>query len=429
MPALQKNHLSPARRQRGAVLMLLLLLVAVGALAVFVTGLNRATVQLERDRITAAALAQAKEALIGYAASVAFSSGGCGNNCPRPGELPCPDNWPQGSINEGSPSACSGNAIGRLPWKKLGLPDLRDASGERLWYAVSSNYKNSNRLLPLNSDTIGTISVRDPGGTLIADAVSGSGVAAVVIAPGGALTRQDGVVQDRSTAGYNNAINYLDVANGEDNQNFINGANDGFIQGPIKNSNGTIILNDALIKISRDDVMRVAEKRVLKEVVNALSSYFLSNASYPNPADFNDASCLGMGPLLSCTSGVSSRGRIPANLLPAWVGSEQFFLAGTKIDNWFQQNAWREVIYYAKGSLNLNNPPGVPITGRQALVIMTGSALAGQNRSAANKGSEANYLEDENLTPLDDTYTLRPASTAIPFNDKVRCLPPSSPNC
>jgi hypothetical protein len=410
--------------------MLLLMLVSVGALAVFVSGLNRATLQLERDRITAAALAQAKEALIGYAASVAFSSGGCGIDCPRPGDLPCPDNWPQGSVNEGSPSACAGNAIGRLPWKRLGLPDLRDASGERLWYAVSANYKNSNRVLPLNSDALGTISVSDPGGMLIADATSGSGVAAVVIAPGGALTRQDGVAQDRSGTGYNNSINYLDVANGEDNQNFINGTNNGFIQGPIKDSNGAIILNDTLIIISRDDVMRVAEKRVLKEVINALSSYYLSNASYPNPADFSDATCLGNGDLdiSKCKSGLNNRGRIPANPLPAWVGSEQFFLKGTKTDNWFQQNAWREVIYYATGSLNLNNPPGVPITGRQALVIMTGSALAGQNRPA-NKGLGANYLEDENLTPLDDTYTLRPASTVTPFNDKVRCLPSSSPNC
>jgi hypothetical protein len=28
--------------------------------------------------------------------------------------------------------------LGRLPWKTLGLPDLRDGDGERLWYAVSS---------------------------------------------------------------------------------------------------------------------------------------------------------------------------------------------------------------------------------------------------------------------------------------------------
>ncbi len=52
MPALQNKYFLLVHNQRGAALMLLLLLVSVGALAVFVIGLNRATQQLERDRIT-----------------------------------------------------------------------------------------------------------------------------------------------------------------------------------------------------------------------------------------------------------------------------------------------------------------------------------------------------------------------------------------
>lgn len=428
MSARQNFHFSSSHHQGGAILMLLLLLVSVGALAVFISGLNRATEQLERERVTAAALAQAKAALIGYTASVALSSG-CGTNCPRPGELPCPDNWPQGSGNEGTPSSpCNGNAIGRLPWKKLGLPDLRDAAGERLWYAVSTNYKNSSRFFPLNSDTQGTISMRASNGTLLADATSGTGVAAVVFSPGAILTRQDGVAQNRNAAGYNNPVNFLDIANGEDNQDFVNGLNNGFIQGPIKDASNSVILNDILITLSRDDIMRVTEKRVAAEVANVLIPLL---GSLPNPAAFSDADCLGFAVILStkCQSAAINRGRIPANPSPAWGGSA-VFLNGILNNNWFQQNAWREFIYYTTGSLTLNNLPGAPITGLQALVITTGSVLAGQNRSAnANKVLEANYLEDENLTPLDDTYTLRPASMATPFNDKARCLPSSSPNC
>ena len=64
---MQKPVFSPASHQRGAVLMLLMLLVGVGALSVFVTGLNRATQKLERDQITYDALARAKEAVSGYA--------------------------------------------------------------------------------------------------------------------------------------------------------------------------------------------------------------------------------------------------------------------------------------------------------------------------------------------------------------------------
>jgi len=391
-----------------------------------VGALQSSNPRIERDKITAAALAQAKQALIGYAASADLWSTCLSTSCPRPGELPCPDNWPQGSVSEGTPSPCSGNAIGRLPWKKLGLPDLRDSSGERLWYAVSTNYKNNPRVFPLNSDTQGTISVRDSNGTLIADATAGAGVVAVVISPSAGLTRQDGVAQDRSTAGYLSPINYLDIANGEDNQNFVNGLSDGFIQGPIKDASNLIIFNDTLIVISRDDIIRVAEKRVAAEVTNALLPFL---GSLPNPAAFSDTSCLGSAAITAgCNSVSGNRGRIPANPDTAWAGGATF-LNGIKNGNWYQQNAWREVIYYATGALTLNNPPAA-ITGNQVLVIMTGSALAGQPRtSSSQRGQEDNYLEEENLIPLDNTYTLRPITATTPFNDKVRCLPVNSPQC
>ena len=62
-----------------------------------------------------------------------------------PGYLPCPDTdgdgWAEATC--GSLDGASGQAsrLGLLPWKTLGLPDLRDGYGERLWYAVSSKYK------------------------------------------------------------------------------------------------------------------------------------------------------------------------------------------------------------------------------------------------------------------------------------------------
>ncbi len=58
--------------------------------------------------------------------------------------------------------------LGRLPWKTLGLPDLRDAFGERLWYAVSSKHKGllnctvSPACLDMGPEAaLGTITVRD----------------------------------------------------------------------------------------------------------------------------------------------------------------------------------------------------------------------------------------------------------------------------
>ena len=197
--------------------MLLMLLLGVGALAVFVSGLNRATSQLERDRITNVALAQAKEALIGYAASVDLSSSGA-----RPGDLPCPD-----TNNDGVAETLCGNAsgstgqslrLGRLPWKTLNLPDLRDGYGERLWYAVSNNFKKNTRTSCtssgqpgcLNSDSVGTISLMRHSGVTIFNATGTSGAVAVVISPGAALTRLDGVQQVRNATNANNPAHYLD---------------------------------------------------------------------------------------------------------------------------------------------------------------------------------------------------------------------------
>jgi hypothetical protein len=58
--------------------------------------------------------------------------------------------------------------------------DVRDASNERLWYAVSQNFANPD-LDVINSDTLGTITIHDQTGSVIYDG-SVAGVAAVIIA-------------------------------------------------------------------------------------------------------------------------------------------------------------------------------------------------------------------------------------------------------
>lgn len=289
MSAMRKNYLPFGHRQSGAILMLLLLLVSVGALAVFVTGLNRATQQLERDRVTAAALAQAKAALIGYAARSGLSTGTA-----RPGDLPCPDLHPQGALEGTSSTPCNGNALGRLPWRTLGLPDLRDGEGERLWYAVSVNFKNSPRTPTLNSDTQGTISIRGAGGLVVNNGSGASGAVAVVLSPGGTITRWDGLQQKREVANFNNPAHFLDclgsapnICNVEDNQDFVNGSGiNGFIQGEIKDAQGNSILNDRLITITYEDLMPLLERRVANEVRQDLigMGYFPWAVSYSDPA-------------------------------------------------------------------------------------------------------------------------------------------------
>jgi len=268
--------------QRGAAMMVMLVILVIGAAAILVNSLNSSTIKIARDDATADVLAQAKDALIGRAVS----------DTTVPGSLPCPDTHALGSGLEGTAdfaTPCT-SYIGRLPWKTLGLPDLRDSSGERLWYALSINFRDITTSV-VNSDTPGTISVFAPDGTLLNDGSGTTGAVAVIIAPGSVLTRQGGVVQDRSAAGYNTASNYLDVAavggNTEDNAVFSGSstATTGFIQGTVKDNNGNVIVNDQILVITQDQLMSGVETRIAREVKNCLDNYAAdpSNANHRYP--------------------------------------------------------------------------------------------------------------------------------------------------
>ncbi len=300
-------------RQRGVAVLLLVVTLILGAAAVFY-GLTTATSpEIERDRKTAEALATAKAALIGYATGVAIDDS---VSVARLGDLPCPDRDDSGtpSPNFGSVTCnVQTGRIGRLPWKTLGLPDLRDGDGERLWYAVSTNFKNDTRTdctasapeatTCLNSETRGTITIRDPAGNIKYDATNtdpaNSGVIAVIFSPGAVLRRQ-GTLQNRSCvggAGCNLAglclgattpkcdpINYLDIdpSSTEDNGDFTDSNTNGFINGIIRDASGNVVVNDRLIVITYQDLMPQLEKRVTGEISKCLVGYANANfGRYP----------------------------------------------------------------------------------------------------------------------------------------------------
>src|SRR5205085_490476 len=126
-------------RQSGAgfVLVALFLVAVLASLAALGRGAFNGAAQ--RQRITERALAQAREALIAYAAERPIDA------AVGPGYLPCPDadddGWAETTCGSLSGHLGQAERLGRLPWKTLGLPDLRDGSGERLWYAVSTRHK------------------------------------------------------------------------------------------------------------------------------------------------------------------------------------------------------------------------------------------------------------------------------------------------
>ncbi len=171
--------------QSGIALIILLAIFMLSATGVLLYRLNNRTYfMIENQAQTAQALAKAKEALIGHAATYAKTHPG------QPqGYLPCPDNNGDGSA-ETSCSTTGNSVIGRFPWKTLGLPPLRDGSGECLWYAVSGSYKCNPKKI-LTSDSDGLFIVKDSADNTIVGEKEINRAIAIVFAPGRIINGQD----------------------------------------------------------------------------------------------------------------------------------------------------------------------------------------------------------------------------------------------
>lgn len=412
-----------AAQQRGAALLIFMLIFVTISLSLLLSRLGSIT-PAPRNESTMQTLAQAKEALIGWSAA----------DPTRPGKLPCPEDTDLiGTASEGRAlSSCSNSLpqVGRLPWRTLGLPDLRDDEGERLWYALSPGFRNS----PINSETPAQLTV---------DTIPDSAVA-IIFSAGAALPGQIRPVP--TAAAPPDVAQYLDMLNNSGTGSFITTGSAG-------------LFNDRMTIISARDLFNVVEKRVAREVRQALLNHFCGtgntnedgsciaaggNRFFPRPARFNDPTCLGTtGIDTDCNSGIGNNaGRIPANPSIPW-SPPLSLLRGTitSTPNWFQVNAWREQVYYAvapacidgtfdcdgTGKLTVNQPPASPAPNQRVVIIVTGKPLSTtsppQDRSIPHKINSANYLEDENLSPLDDVYTRPPTNPSTPFNDQVFMLP------
>ena len=117
--------------QRGAVLLALMVIVVLGMLWLLVSTLSGSGqyTAAARNR-NAAVLQRAKLALSGYVARQAVLAAES-----NPGRLPCPEaRGYVGTANEGiAAGSCTLPALGRLPWRTLGLDRPTDADGEPLW--------------------------------------------------------------------------------------------------------------------------------------------------------------------------------------------------------------------------------------------------------------------------------------------------------
>lgn len=398
--------------QQGAMLLVALFLLMAMAASITLSALNGTQMRLEKERKTQIALTQAREALIAYAAA----------HKTLPGRLPCPEDtaaigFPLEGKEQGS---CSnlGTVVGRLPWRTLGVEHLLDGDGEALWYVRSPGFNSA----PINSDTLGQIQL---------DGVSNSAVALIISAG----TPLAGQIRPLPTAASPpDPAQYLDLGN---------------VSGPAYVSTGALgSFNDRVLPLTKVELFRAVETRVAREARVALEQYYVVNGYYPKPALFADSTCLGtsnnnsscLNSAASCNATVC-RGRIPANAdsgstAAGWPPLS--ILRGTtgSTPDWFQKNGWRELIYYAvapacaevacSGSayLQLQYPPSFATGGLKAIAIGSGPVLSGQTRSSnSDKLVLSNYLEDKNLTPLNNVFVGSPSVANAPFNDLPAWLP------
>jgi hypothetical protein len=264
-------------------LMALLAVVVMAFAYVLVSRLNAASqfVAIDREH-NAKALNQAKQALIGW---MAINAAGTD---PNPGRLPCPEAPADfNTANEGRAAPnCTLPAVGRLPWRTLGLEKLVDANAEPLWYVVSPGWAlpSSTSTLTINSESQGQLSV---------DGAANDAVA-LVIAPGPAIAMQAcggsaALVQTRPTSAPPNLRNYLEC------DNATSPADATFVTASAGNT-----FNDQVLPVRAADLIPALEAavadRMQREIAPALRGVYASapwgtsstNPMYPFATPFAD---------------------------------------------------------------------------------------------------------------------------------------------
>ncbi|HEY5291648.1 MAG TPA: hypothetical protein VIJ43_04975 [Burkholderiales bacterium] len=480
MRGLPRMHL-PAR-QRGAVLLIMLALVSVMFIYVVVAGLNRSAADMAQARAqkTAAALAQAKEALIAFAVTYADDPSHTADLVP--GFLPCPELVATAS-NEGVAASTCGSRlvsqIGRLPWRTLALDALRDGWGECLWYAVSGTYKNNPNGVTTNAATSNMMNwdnngqfevMAADGATYLTGAAADNRAVAVIFAPGSALGGQNRtpVANSKACRGNYSAAAYLETAAGYNNSVVSATANaiTTFIAG-----DSSTTFNDRLVYITRADIWNAVKKRsdfqnnlraLTRRAAECVAMYGMNNQLGPDLADkrlpwasptsltnyavdtlYDDANSDLQGRLsfkvntsrTSTSNQVSSGTSLFAIAPYCWYTAQEL--------DWYEH--WKDHLFYALAwshrAVLANKPTSSPCTtcltvnaagSYAAVMIFAGEKLAGQSRnSLAEKGVMSNYLEGRNLSNDpnaggNSNYEARNPLTAA-FNDIIYPIDTSLP--
>jgi hypothetical protein len=307
-----------AKKQKGIALLIVTVAISLFVLALAFKHLNARNIELIKKEKTAKALFEAKTTLLGW--SVLQN---------KPGLMPCPEDTSMiGTLNEGSALPTCNFAVGRLPWRTLGLEELLDGNGDRLWYAVSNDFGDNS--IPINNSTVGQIVVN-----------GNPNVVAVIFSSGVALTGQ--ARPNPTNLAPPVLSNYLDTSNNDGDANFINNGLAG-------------TFNDNLLTITHAELFDLVANRILREVrgdnAQGLVGFVNANGSYPFADIDND--------------GISDGANIgtPTYQNTA-TNSTEIFFAGPTFNMLFTDNNWLSQITY-----QLNSPTSVTMTlNGQSLMV------------------------------------------------------------
>ncbi len=444
-------HSATKNKQRGSALVVMLAIVLAAMAFIILKALNSDTVA-GRNQATAANMAKAKEALIGFAASYRDTHTGQVN-----GYLPLPDlgsthnnALPEEGRTAGSflNNTADMTVVGRLPWRTLGLTPLHDGAGECLWYAVSGTFQDAqkSKVKFMNWDTLGVFNTFSSNGTAGGTVSTLTNLhqqpVAVIFAPGPILSgsgqvRAAGADVVTECGGNYDARNYLDtfnanpllnnivnyipgpLPNNAGNNSYFPSTTKSLIQGSVNDAANNPLVNDMLLTITADDIFKVIKQR--SDFANYVNHDLLYIAqsnlalTLPSPAALDFSTVPPTETAVITATGLIDIGRVPSSAL-------------TSND----LKAWQDNLLYARchsGGLCLT----VNGSSCNGVLIFAGDrsplTVPAQTRATnTDKNTWSNYLEGAvwnnftNSVPVPTFNGLPAYSTLASSADVLACI-------
>jgi hypothetical protein len=395
------------KHSRGVALIILMTILAMGMLYFLTEQMGSANVWQRaansNNGSTNVALTQAREALIGYAITYR-------DNHPSEvfGYLPCPDRDGDGDADPNMDGFCEtadGKAeIGLLPYKTLGLPDLRDTEGNCLWYAVASKFKASlTTPVPMNWDTQGQFSILDSDGTpLVAapDSINGEGgAAAIVFAAGSPVGSQS----RHPTGTYPCRLNMRSVKPDTSTNPTPTSASD-FLDSALNLAATTIAItrgiigsstnNDQLIWITPKQIFdRIKKRSDFVTAINTLSSALVTALTPTIPG-----AALTVHDSATLIGTTKSVGKFPAATGGAITATN---FATTAAAYTTYQNNWRDMYRYVRCTPSSPSNKCLTVNGQHCMgtLIFSGQNHAATGpRTSTDLANDATYIDPANYS-------------------------------